>query len=37
MLKGIGASPGIVLGKALVIEETELVIERKNPFLNVLY
>ena len=29
MLKGIGASPGIVLGKALVIEETELVIERK--------
>lgn len=29
MLNGIGASPGIVLGKALVIEETELVIERK--------
>ena len=29
MLKGIGASPGIVLGKALVIENTELVIERK--------
>ena len=29
MLKGIGASPGIVLGKALVIEDTELVIERK--------
>ena len=30
MLKGIGASPGIVLGKALVIEDTELVIERKS-------
>ena len=29
MLKGIGASPGIVLGKALVIEEQELVVERK--------
>ena len=29
MLKGIGASPGIVLGKALVIEDTQLVIERK--------
>ena len=29
MLKGIGASPGIVLGKALVIKDTELVIERK--------
>lgn len=30
MLKGIGASPGIVLGKALVIEDTELVIEKKS-------
>ena len=29
MLKGIGASPGIVLGKALVIENTQLAIERK--------
>ncbi|WP_455538586.1 phosphoenolpyruvate--protein phosphotransferase [Terrisporobacter sp.] len=29
MLKGIGASPGIVLGKALVIEEQELVIEKR--------
>ncbi|MEG1409076.1 MAG: phosphoenolpyruvate--protein phosphotransferase [Terrisporobacter sp.] len=29
MLKGIGASPGIVLGRALVIKDTELVIERK--------
>lgn len=29
MLKGIGASPGIVLGKALVVKDTQLVIERK--------
>lgn len=29
MLKGIGASPGIVLGKALVIDDRQLVIERK--------
>ena len=30
MYKGTGASPGIALGKALVIEEhSELVIERK--------
>jgi len=29
MLKGIGASPGIVLGKALVVEDTQLVVERK--------
>ena len=29
MYKGTGASPGIVLGKALVIEHSELVIERK--------
>ncbi|MGL5313111.1 MAG: phosphoenolpyruvate--protein phosphotransferase [Peptostreptococcaceae bacterium] len=30
MYKGTGASPGIALGKALVVKETELVIERKN-------
>ena len=29
MLKGIGASPGVVLGKALLLEEEELVIEKK--------
>lgn len=29
-MKGIGASPGIAIGKALVIEETELVIEKKS-------
>lgn len=28
--KGIGASPGIALGKALVLKEAELVIERKS-------
>ncbi|MFI3209865.1 MAG: phosphoenolpyruvate--protein phosphotransferase [Peptostreptococcaceae bacterium] len=28
-IKGIGASPGIALGKALVVKETELVIEKK--------
>ena len=30
MYKGTGASPGIALGKALVIEHSELVIERKS-------
>lgn len=30
MYKGTGASPGIALGKALVVEHSELVIERKN-------
>lgn len=30
MYKGTGASPGIALGKALVIEHSELVIEKKN-------
>ena len=29
MYKGTGASPGIALGKALVIEHSELVIEKK--------
>ncbi|MEG1312176.1 MAG: phosphoenolpyruvate--protein phosphotransferase [Romboutsia sp.] len=29
MYKGIGASPGIALGKALVVEHSELVIEKK--------
>lgn len=29
MMKGIGASPGIAIGKALVIEENEIVIEKK--------
>ena len=29
MIKGTGASPGIALGKALVIEHSELVIEKK--------
>ena len=29
MYKGTGASPGIALGKALVVENSELVIERK--------
>ena len=30
MYKGIGASPGIALGKVLVVEQSELIIERKN-------
>ena len=30
MYKGIGASPGIALGKVLVVEHSELIIERKN-------
>ena len=30
MYKGTGASPGIALGKALVIEHSELVIEKKD-------
>ena len=30
MYKGTGASPGIALGKALVVEHSELVIERKS-------
>ncbi|MEF9991052.1 MAG: phosphoenolpyruvate--protein phosphotransferase [Romboutsia sp.] len=30
MYKGTGASPGIALGKALVVEHSELVIEKKN-------
>ncbi|RDY27476.1 phosphoenolpyruvate--protein phosphotransferase, partial [Romboutsia weinsteinii] len=30
MYKGIGASPGIALGKALVVEHSELVIEKKH-------
>lgn len=30
MYKGTGASPGIALGKALVVEHNELIIERKN-------
>ena len=30
MYKGTGASPGIALGKALVVEHSELAIERKN-------
>ena len=30
MYKGTGASPGIALGKALLIEHSELVIEKKN-------
>lgn len=30
MYKGIGASPGIALGKALVVEHSELVIEKRN-------
>ena len=29
MYKGTGASPGIALGKALLIEHSELVIEKK--------
>lgn len=29
MMKGIGASPGIAIGKALVVEEKEIVIEKK--------
>ena len=29
MYKGTGASPGIALGRALVIEHSELVIEKK--------
>ena len=28
--KGIGASPGVALGKALVVEHSELVIEKKS-------
>ncbi|PSJ31602.1 phosphoenolpyruvate-protein phosphotransferase [Peptostreptococcus russellii] len=30
MMKGIGASPGIAIGKALVVEESEIVIEKKS-------
>lgn len=30
MYKGTGASPGIALGKALVVEHSELIIEKKN-------
>lgn len=30
MYNGTGASPGIALGKALVIEHSELVIEKRN-------
>ena len=30
MFKGTAASPGIVLGKALVLEHNELVIEKKS-------
>lgn len=30
MYKGTGASPGVALGKALVIEHSELNIEKKN-------
>ncbi len=29
MMKGIGASPGIAIGKALVVEENEIVIEKR--------
>ena len=29
LFNGIGASPGIVIGKALVVEENEIVIEMK--------
>lgn len=29
LFNGIGASPGIVIGKALVVEENEIVIEKK--------
>ncbi|MEG0250040.1 MAG: phosphoenolpyruvate--protein phosphotransferase [Peptostreptococcus sp.] len=29
MMKGIGASPGIALGKALVVEESEIIIDKK--------
>ncbi|EKX94820.1 hypothetical protein HMPREF9998_00303 [Peptostreptococcus anaerobius VPI 4330 = DSM 2949] len=28
-IKGIGASPGIAIGKALVLEHKEMVIEKK--------
>lgn len=30
MIKGLGASPGIAIGKALVVEHSELVIEKKD-------
>ena len=30
LFNGIGASPGIVIGKALVVEENEIVIEKKD-------
>lgn len=29
LFNGIGASPGIVIGKALVVEENEIVIEKR--------
>ena len=30
VFKGTGASPGIALGKALIVEHSELVIEKKS-------
>lgn len=30
MIKGLGASPGIAIGKALVVEDSELVIEKRD-------